>query len=155
MLITTVIQRATSSDSIPSDADIDDWIRKSLQFANYENVEITLRVVDEAEIEKLNSSYRHAHSPTDVLAFSYPPKVESESTLLGDVVVCAGLVNQYANTLNTPPAVHWARIVAHGVLHLCGYDHHQTADAANMESKERKILEDFGFVHPDLINAAP
>ena len=154
MMSSTVIQRISQSESIPSDSEIDDWIRKTLTYACHDDREVTLRIVDESEIEKLNCEYRKVSSPTNVLAFAYHQPPHTELNLLGDVVVCAGVINRQAAELNAPPAVHWARIIAHGVLHLCGYDHLESDEALQMQCAERWILKQFGFIHPDLAETA-
>ncbi len=154
MMVSTVIQRISQTESTPSDSDIDDWIRKTLIYACHDDADITLRIVDEPEIEQLNCQFRKVSAPTNVLAFAYNERLQAQSKLLGDVVVCAGVINRQAAELKTPPTVHWARIITHGVLHLCGYDHFETDEALQMESAERWVLKQCGFVHPDLAEIA-
>jgi probable rRNA maturation factor len=48
----------------------------------------------------------------------------------------------------TPLAAHWAHMVVHGVLHLCGYDHQSEGDAGVMEGLENDVLQGFGFTNP-------
>ena len=147
----TVIQRASSSDDIPSDSEIDDWICKTLEYTSRFGAQVTVRIIDEAEMEHLNFSYRKKAYPTDVLAFTYPQGGPCESESIGDVAVCASVVNQQAAALNSALKTHWARIMIHGVLHLCGYDHQCSKDALAMETAEREILLKFGLEHPDLV----
>ena len=45
-------------------------------------------------------------------------------------------------------AAHWAHMAVHGVLHLLGYDHRTEAEAEEMESLERRVLQDLGFADP-------
>ena len=150
MSISADIQFAGTSQDTPSDSDIDDWICQTLHYAGQDNAEITVRIVDEAEIASLNNTYRNQNSVTDVLAFPYNLPAAVDLNLLGDVIVCANVVNQQAVELNASVRVHWARIIAHGVLHLCGFDHEQPDEAREMEGAERVILQKLGFEHPDL-----
>ena len=150
MSISADIQFASTSQDTPSDSDIDDWICQTLHYAGQDNAEITVRIVDEAEIASLNNTYRNQNSVTDVLAFPYNLPAAVDLNLLGDVIVCANVVNQQAVELNASVRAHWARIIAHGVLHLCGFDHEQPDEAREMEGAERVILQKLGFEHPDL-----
>ena len=150
MSVAAEIQIACSSKDVPSESDIEDWIRETLDQTERSNVELTLRIVDEDEIKSLNRTYRHTDYPTDVLAFPIDPLQEMDVDLLGDVIICADIVNQRAEELNVASRAHWARIVAHGVLHLCGYDHKKQAEATEMESLEGAVLTRLGFRYPEL-----
>ena len=113
---------------------------------------VTIRVVDEDESRTLNREYRDRDRPTNVLSFPFeaPPGVPAEETghLLGDLVICAAVVEREAAEQGKSPAAHWAHMVVHGVLHLCGHDHQTEAEAEVMEARERAILERLGFGDP-------
>ena len=117
--------------------------------------QITLRVVDEAEIADLNSRYRKNPLPTDVLAFSHPLPHGVDLGLVGDGGVCADVINHQADQNAINRQAHWARIITHGVLHLLGYDHDQPQLAQEMESAERTVLSRLGLSHPELHEHAP
>ena len=110
--------------------------------------ELTVRVVDEAEMAALNRRYRGREGPTNVLSFPFeaPPGVPSR--LLGDVVVCAAVVAREAQVQGKDPAAHWAHMVVHGVLHLVGYDHVTEAQAREMEALEAAVLNGLGIPDP-------
>ncbi len=150
MKIAAEIQFASSSKDLPSESDIEDWIRETLCEGGRDRAELTVRVVDEEEITSLNSRYRHLNSPTDVLAFPHQLPDEIETDLLGDVVVCAGVVNEQAIKFQVDPQAHWARIIAHGILHLLGFDHDQPHSTLVMETAESAILSRLGLRHPEL-----
>ncbi len=103
----------------------------------------TVRVVGPAESRRLNRRYRKKDRPTNVLSFPYDDPGE-----LGDVVICAAVVNREAREQGKRPAAHWAHMVVHGVLHLRGYDHIRPADAKVMEARERAILAGLSFPDP-------
>ena len=113
---------------------------------------VTIRVVDENESRTLNREYRDRDRPTNVLSFPFdaPPGVPAETTgyLLGDLVICAAVVEREAAEQGKNPVAHWAHMVVHGILHLCGHDHQTEAEAENMEARERVILERLGFGDP-------
>jgi probable rRNA maturation factor len=112
--------------------------------------EIVIRIVDETESAMLNERYRGKPGPTNVLAFPAgdiaAPGIGTR--LLGDVVICAPVVASEAESQNKPLEAHWAHLVIHGCLHLCGYDHESGAEAREMERRERALLAELGIGDP-------
>jgi probable rRNA maturation factor len=104
--------------------------------------ELTIRIVDVKEMTELNTTYRHKKGPTNVLAFPF------EMPILGDIVICAEVVNREAQEQNKIAKAHWAHMVVHGTLHLLGFDHVNEKDADLMEAEEIKILQTLGFPDP-------
>ncbi len=68
--------------------------------------------------------------------------------LLGDLIVCAQVVQQESIEQNKPAEAHWAHMVVHGCLHLLGYDHIKDDEADVMEDLERQIMAGLGFSDP-------
>jgi rRNA maturation RNase YbeY len=73
---------------------------------------------------------------------------QSPEPFLGDLAICAPIVAREAKEQGKDPQAHWAHMVVHGVLHLLGYDHENDRDADVMESREVKILAQFGYANP-------
>ena len=118
-----------------------------------ERAELTIRVVDEQESRALNLRYRGQDKPTNVLSFPFepPPGIAQDSPvvdLLGDLVICAGLVQREALDQGKETLAHWAHLVVHGILHLLDYDHLGEAEAAEMEGLETAVLQGLGFPPP-------
>jgi probable rRNA maturation factor len=111
-----------------------------------------VRIVDEQESAELNEQYRHKQGPTNVLSFPFecPPGVELN--LLGDLVICAPVVQREAQQQQKQELAHWAHMVVHGTLHLLGYDHLQQDEAEAMENREIRIMEDLGYSDPYRLN---
>jgi probable rRNA maturation factor len=131
---------------LPDRQDFKTWVDAALM-QNFESLEQTIRVVGEAESRALNSRYRQKDTSTNILSF----KSENEYLdydCLGDLVICAPIVEQEANHQGKSIAAHWAHMVVHGMLHLQGYDHQNEADADKMESQETKILATLGYTNP-------
>lgn len=105
-------------------------------------LELTIRIVDEAESRALNHRYRGKDKPTNVLSF------HGEADVLGDLVICAPVVAREAVEQDKTARAHWAHMVVHGCLHLQGYDHEAALDAARMEARETRILKTLGFDNP-------
>ncbi|MDS4040185.1 MAG: rRNA maturation RNase YbeY [Candidatus Competibacter sp.] len=142
------LQIALDMPGLPADPEFRRWAEAALAGADCRrDAELTIRIVNEAESTALNDTYRHKQGPTNVLSFPFenPPGVES--SLLGDVVICAPVVLREAVVQGKSPEAHWAHLVAHGVLHLLGYDHDE-AQAEAMESLEIRILAGLGYPDP-------
>lgn len=139
------LQNASSSPSLPSEEDI---IRWALAATTAEDKEIVVRMVDEAESAELNGQYRSKVGPTNVLSFPFEAPPGMESDILGDLVVCAPVVEREAQEQGKSLNAHWAHMVVHGVLHLHGYDHIKENEAVIMESQEIAILSKLGFQNP-------
>ena len=67
---------------------------------------------------------------------------------LGDIAICAPLVQIEAEQQGKTPRSHWAHLTVHGVLHLLGYDHINDQDAEAMEALEVAAMAELGFPHP-------
>ena len=114
----------------------------------YPEAELSLLLVDDHEISRLNSLYLNRTGPTNVISF---PQNEGEDPdlnpeILGDVVISVDTAAKEAETAGMP--VEWAldRLMVHGVLHLLGYDHESPeADAEEMEAKEAEMMGLLGW----------
>lgn len=113
-----------------------------------ESSEVTIRIVDEAEMTELNETYRHKSGPTNVLSFPFDAPIELEVKLLGDIVICASVVNKEAKAQGKSSDAHWAHMVVHGILHLQGYDHIEDDEAEVMEALEINLLQQLGYTNP-------
>ena len=145
------IQAVYKTPSQPNPAQIQTWVDAVLQ--DYRrDTEIVLRLVNEQESAQLNRRYRQKKGPTNILSFpaEIPADVLMERDLLGDLVICAPVVEKEAISQKKHLSDHWAHIVIHGVLHLLGYDHINDEDASEMELMEISILEKFNIENPYL-----
>ena len=144
---TVDVQYAMAVDGIPGEDAIREWVLLALPEQKKE-AELTVRIVDEAEITALNRQYRGKDGPTNVLSFPYEgiPGVATE--LLGDIVICAPVVASEAVAQHKPLDAHWAHIVVHGVLHLLGFDHQHDDHAHQMEAREAELLASLGYANP-------
>jgi probable rRNA maturation factor len=143
------VQIASRARGLPTVTQLQRWAQAVLSAAPG-SPELTVRIVDEAESAELNRTYRKVSGPTNVLSFPFDPPKQAQLSLLGDVVICAPVVEMEAREQNKSAEAHWAHMVVHGALHLLGYDHQQDGDAVRMESEERRILSGLGFSDPYL-----
>ena len=139
----------------PDEDDIRRWLEAVLiAEAILADVEITVRIVDEAEMAELNERYRHKIGPTNILSFPFEAPPGMECNLLGDLVIAAPVVQREAREQGKTENAHWAHMIVHGTLHLLGYDHQQPVEAEAMEAREISILQQLGYANPYLLDEA-
>ena len=144
------LQIACEQESgLPTAEQIEQWATAAVQ-PQSDEVEMTVRIVDEAESHALNLNYRGKDRPTNVLSFPFECPDEVELPLLGDLVICRQVVEREAQEQDKPLMAHWAHMVVHGSLHLLGYDHIEDDEAEEMESLEIQIMTGLGFADPYL-----
>ncbi|MCD8325352.1 MAG: rRNA maturation RNase YbeY [Lachnospiraceae bacterium] len=127
--------------------------------------EVNLTLVDSEAIRRINREFRGMDQPTDVLSFpnlDFPAPgdfslleeesreadyfdMESGLLLLGDIVVNVDRVFSQAEEYGHSPKREYAFLIAHSMLHLCGYDHMEPAQAAVMEEKQNRVLNALGI----------
>ncbi|NBI42142.1 rRNA maturation RNase YbeY [[Haemophilus] felis] len=134
-------------DNLPTEQQIQTWANLAVQ-PELADVEITVRIVDEAESHELNLAYRGKDKPTNVLSFPFECPEEVQINLLGDLVICRQVVEKEAEEQNKLLMAHWAHMVVHGCLHLLGYDHIEESEAEEMENLETQIMQSLGFEDP-------
>jgi probable rRNA maturation factor len=106
---------------------------------------VTLLLADDAAVRQLNARFRDQDKPTNVLSFPSPTNPEH---FLGDVALGFGVCAREAAEQGKPLAHHLQHLVAHGVLHLLGYDHLNDSEAEVMEALERVVLAGLGVPDP-------
>lgn len=110
---------------------------------------------NDQNIQKLNAQFRHMDKPTNVLSFAQIDDPEFEDLLrcsslieLGDIMVAFETMQQEAKSLEISLHDHFCHLLAHGILHILGYDHMTEQEASVMESAEIKILEKLNIANP-------
>jgi probable rRNA maturation factor len=112
-------------------------VRTILKEERVRAAEISIAVVGDARMAALAERYAHRRYRTDVFAFELG---DSKEDLLGQVIVNAHLARDQARRLQTTPAAEMALYLAHGVLHLVGYDDHTRKDAEAMHLASAQYL---------------
>jgi len=141
------IQTIFKSNGQPDQEQIQGWVDAALEGFN-QDTEIVVRIVDEEESAELNQQYRHKKGPTNILSFPVEVPEGIELNLLGDLVICAPVLEKEAFEQHKALTDHWAHIIVHGVLHLLGYDHIDDDEAELMENKEITILNTLNIKNP-------
>ncbi len=107
------------------------------------DAELSIVLVDDREIRRLNQTYRHNDRPTDVLAFAMREGdgATLHPNVLGDVVISLDTAARQAAARGVPLADEVRLLLTHGLLHLLGYDHERSpAEARWMFRQQREVL---------------
>lgn len=107
--------------------------------------EIVVMLTNDAEVRRLNARFRGKDAATNVLSFPAPATAPGS---LGDIALALGVCRAEAAEQGKSLAAHLRHLVAHGVLHLLGYDHETDAEAETMEAMERRIMAGLGEADP-------
>ena len=139
-----------------------DLVEHVLQFAAQklqlaDSTEMSVTLMNNPAIKKINAQYRGVDRATDVLSFAaeesgdespiiMDPELAAElPTNLGDLFVSMDKVAEQAKFLGHSPERELGCLVVHGFLHLNGYDHEQPADEKQMFALQREILDEYGL----------
>lgn len=150
MSIEVDLQVVSNASNLPTAENLKSWVSTTLSFVSKDNLELTVRIVDQDEMRSLNREFRKQDKPTNVLSFPFDDPPGVKTTLLGDILICAPVVEREAKDYGVDFNERWAHMLVHGILHLCGYDHIQTNEAKEMADLELRILEKLGFCNRQL-----
>jgi probable rRNA maturation factor len=140
------VQNVSSLTPVPTQQQFEKWVSAALQERG--KTELLIRLVDRQESRQLNTQYGHKDKATNVLSFPADLPEEIGLALLGDIIICAPIVAEEAQSQCKPVETHWAHLAVHGVLHLLGHDHQVEEEASAMESLEIKIMQTLGYPDP-------
>ncbi|KRA56125.1 rRNA maturation factor [Caulobacter sp. Root655] len=117
---------------------------------------IVILLADDDSVQTLNRDFRQKDYATNVLSFPSPQNSEANPEgQIGDIVLAFGVCQREAAEQGKPLAHHLQHLVAHGVLHLLGYDHESDDEAQAMEAFEREILAGLDVPDPYAADAEP
>lgn len=105
---------------------------------------VSVLFADDAAVQALNKAWRGKDKPTNVLSFPAPEGFGA----LGDIALALETVRAEAAEQHKSVRDHAAHLIAHGFLHLIGYDHEDDGEAEVMETRERAILAGLGIADP-------
>lgn len=115
----------------------------TLALVGQDQAELSVALVDNAAIRKLNAKFRARDYPTDVLSFPAGDKLPMGVRLLGDVVISVEKAKQQAKERRRSLNEEMALLLIHGILHLLGYDHERSAkEARKMRGLEKRIYRE-------------
>lgn len=128
------------------------------------HLELSICLVSNAQIKKINQEFRNKNKPTDVLSFSFLDEKlirkigfknvakPMQQMFLGDIILAFETINKEALATKKDFYHHLTHLLLHSILHLIGYDHERKKDAAIMEKIEIKILQKLKIKNPYILN---
>lgn len=131
---------------------IESYAEKVLEIFSLEQFELSIKFVNKADIQTLNSDYRQKDTPTDVLSFNQTdfsppisidqkPKCNMTHNILGDIVICVEIAETNASSIGHDLGDEIAFLIVHGVLHLGGHDHENQEEEKLMMSQQRAAIQ--------------
>jgi probable rRNA maturation factor len=117
---------------------IEDLVKSVLSLEQRPRASLSVALVDNATIQSLNRQHLGHDWPTDVISF--PLSEEGDPVLVGELVVSAEMARSTALEIGADLLEELALYVVHGLLHLCGYDDTDPAQAAAMREREQEAL---------------
>ncbi|MFW6030548.1 MAG: rRNA maturation RNase YbeY [Halanaerobiales bacterium] len=112
---------------------------KTASIEGYSQGEISIALLDNQEIQKLNKQYREKDMPTDVLSFIM------DEEIWGDIVISTEQAIKQAEDYNHSIKRELAFLTVHGILHLLGYDHQTPGEREEMRRKEERVLSELNL----------
>ncbi|NHN88519.1 rRNA maturation RNase YbeY [Acetobacter conturbans] len=103
----------------------------------------TIVLSSDRVVKRLNARHRGRNKPTNVLTFEPMPGYPGS-----EIILALGVVHREAKAARKPVSHHLAHLVAHGILHLGGHDHHEAGEARRMEMEEARVLAMMGIPNP-------
>ena len=118
------------------------------QALNVSNSDVALYITNNQEIAVLNQEYRQINKPTDILSWSY---FEQDPQYLGELALSWEQSKKQARQNGWRIETEVIRLLAHGCVHLLGYDHQTEEEEATMLALEKNVLLHFGLtnIYPD------
>ena len=112
-----------------------------LDLVGQKDAELSLALIGNVEMQRLNAKYRKKNSPTDVLSFPVEEHFPQPPRLLGDVTISVEKAAAQAKERRRSLDEEMVTLLIHGIVHLMGYDHERSSkDAGIMSRLEKKIL---------------
>lgn len=120
----------------------------------HKEIQISVLLTNDEEIQILNRDYRGKDKPTNILSFPMDDLFDAASLLpdqplmLGDLILAHETIWREADHEGKSVHDHLTHLLIHGLLHLLGYDHIEDKEAEAMESLEIEILKTLGIKNP-------
>lgn len=121
--------------------------RQILRSLKIKQADLSIALVTDAKIKALNRKFLGRAYATDVLAFDFSDKKTRLRTVKGEVVISADTARRNAQRFKTSPGREVVLYIAHGILHLLGFDDHSPRDTARMRRAEQRIMNHLADRH--------
>jgi probable rRNA maturation factor len=154
MLVAIEVEISDTQTHLPVDrASLQQLVTCVLEQEGRKRASISIALVDDATIHSLNRVHLGHDWPTDVITF--PLSEPDDPVLTGELVISVETTVKSANELELDACDELALYVVHGLLHLCGYDDRNEADALAMRRRESEVLSRVQGIGPGSHPASP
>jgi len=117
------------------------WLNDLIFQENYKLLELNYIFLNDEALLKINKEYLHHDTYTDIITFD---NSEENKIIEGDIFMSVDRIKENALLFNVSFETEMIRVMAHGLLHLCGYLDKKKKDIRNMREKENYYLEQYG-----------
>ena len=126
--------------------ELNDYIEYLFDYMNIKDAVMSVIIVDNKEIHRINKEYRNIDRETDVISFALEEgeTIDEPVKTLGDIYISIDKVYEQAKEYGHSVKRELFFLVTHGFLHLLGYDHMKKEDEEIMFPLQEKILDDYG-----------
>jgi probable rRNA maturation factor len=121
---------------------------------NYENIAsaaLTILLADDELLQDLNRRYRSQDRATDVLSFPFDdeglPALQDDNIYIGDIAISVPFAQRQAEERGHSKTAELQLLTIHGILHLLGYDHEDSAQKSEMWAVQRSVLDQLGLAY--------
>lgn len=122
--------------------------RALLAAVGREHASLSISLVGDAAIARINAEHRAKDTPTDVLSFPLEPDPRDPEQLLGDIVISVDTARRQAAEYDATLQRELYRLMIHGLLHILGHDHEAAGERRRMEAEERRLAQVIGMPWP-------
>ena len=133
---------------------LEHFLRRLQRELGFQETGVTIALVSDAEIARMNETFRKKEGPTDVLSFPaaarggprslrHTSNKRKAGEFLGDIAIAPATARRYARKHGRTLPAELRVLILHGVLHLMGYDHE--SDRGEMDRVERRLRRRFGL----------
>ncbi len=124
---------------------LEDFFERARRELRFASESVTVQLISDAAMARLNKTYRHKHGPTDVLSFPANGSKPNQNTeYVGDIAISPETARRNARRFSRTLPAEMRILILHGMIHLAGFDHE--TDNGEMERLERKLRQRLGVV---------
>jgi len=126
---------------------IEEISKKFLEDKKLNNAEVSIVIIGDVLMRRLNNSYRKKDKPTDVLSFRSSDSQMIKDDYLGELFINYAQIKRQAGIYGNSPETEFIFILIHGLLHLIGYNDETEAEALEMDKLGREFIEKYKIVY--------
>ena len=137
-----IVNLTVDNSFVLKPAVVEQVVDQTLKLAKHDlDFEIDVVTVGPKRMQELNNRYRQVNKPTDVLSFGWQQDKKLQAGFLGEIFLCLPIIRQQAKDNNVELKEELIRLIAHGTLHLVGFDHCTVKQEKEMFALQEKVVD--------------